>query len=102
MLNPSLSAFAMAHRLLLTLLALLTGLAAQISPAQACASQTANIQVVAPRELAAAKAPRAPAALAQLPEPGLRNTRLHALPRIPAPVAIAVPTVLTGIDRARE
>jgi hypothetical protein len=92
----------MAHRLLLTLLALLTGLAAQISPADACASRVANVQVVAARELVAAKAPRAPVALAQLPEPGLRNTRLHALPRVAAPVVVAVATVLTGIDRARE
>lgn len=92
----------MAHRLLLTLLALLTGLAAQIGPADARVSQVQSMQVVAPREMAAAKAARAPAALARLPEPGLRNTRLHALPRIAAPVPVAVATVLTGIDRARE
>lgn len=98
---------AMAHRLLLTLLALLTGSlslgwAAQLGPAEARATQVASVQVTVVREVAVAKAPRAPAALARLPEPGLRNTRLHALPRIAATVAVAVATVLTGIDRARE
>ncbi|KMS59104.1 hypothetical protein V474_07405 [Novosphingobium barchaimii LL02] len=92
----------MAHRLLLTLLALLTGLAAQIGPADACASRVASVQVAALREVSAIKAPRAPAALAQLPEPGLRNTRLHAPLRMAVPVQVAVATVLTGIDRARE
>ncbi|HUD27773.1 MAG TPA: hypothetical protein VMQ93_02805 [Novosphingobium sp.] len=92
----------MAHRLLLTLLALLTGLAAQIGPVDARASQMQSTQLVAPREMAVAKAPRAPVALARLPEPGLRNTRLHAPARIAAPVPVAVPAVLTGIDRARE
>jgi hypothetical protein len=92
----------MAHRLLLTLLALLTGLAAQIGPADARVSQVASMQVVAPREPAATKAPRAPVALARLPEPGLRNTRLHAPQRIAAPIVVAVATVLTRIDRARE
>ncbi|WP_235037495.1 MULTISPECIES: hypothetical protein [unclassified Novosphingobium] len=86
----------------MTLLALLTGLAAQIGPVDACASRVASVQVATPREVAAIKAPRAPVALAQLPEPGLRNTRLHAPPRIAAPVPVAVATVLTGIDRARE
>jgi hypothetical protein len=92
----------MAHRLLLTLLALLTGLAAQISPAEACASQRASVQLVAPRDLVAAKAPRAPVALAQLPEPGVRNTRRHAPQQVAAFAPVAVATVRTGIDRARE
>lgn len=92
----------MAHRLLLTLLALLTGLAAQIGPADARASQVESMQLVAPREQAVTRAAKAPAALARLPEPGLRNTRLHALPSVAAPVPVAVATVLTGIDRARE
>ncbi|WP_404481611.1 hypothetical protein [Novosphingobium sp. BL-52-GroH] len=93
---------AMVHRLFLTLLALLTGLAAQIGPAEARLSQATSVQVVASRELVAAKAPKAPVALARLPEPGLRNTRLHAPPRIVAPAPVVVATVLTGIDRARE
>ncbi|MFK4874072.1 hypothetical protein [Novosphingobium sp. ZW T3_23] len=92
----------MANRLLLTLLALLTGLAAQIGPAEARASQVASLQVVLTEAAVAAKAPRAPEALAQLPEPGLRNTRRHAPPLAVAPVSRMVPAVLTGIDRARE
>jgi hypothetical protein len=91
----------MAHRLILTLLALLTGLAAHVGPAQACASQTSAVQVLPLHEVAA-KAPRAPAALAQLPEPGLLNTRRHAPLRVARPAPVAVATVLTGIDRARE
>ncbi|MYL97165.1 hypothetical protein GR702_05190 [Novosphingobium sp. FGD1] len=91
----------MAHRLLLTLLALLTGLAAQIGPAEARASHVADMQLVAPHELATTKAPRAPAGLARLPGPGSRTSRLHApLPVARVPVAVA--TVFTGIDRARE
>ncbi|WP_454797012.1 hypothetical protein [Novosphingobium lindaniclasticum] len=92
----------MANRLLLTLLALLTGLAAQIGPADARASQVASLQVVLIEAAVAAKAPRAPVALAQLPEPGLRNTRRHAPPLVAVPESPAVPTVFTGIDRARE
>ncbi|MFT4057801.1 MAG: hypothetical protein QM681_25095 [Novosphingobium sp.] len=93
--------FPMAHRLILTLLALLTGLAAQVSPADACASRVSAVQVLAAHEVAA-KAPRAPVALAQLPEPGLRNTRLHAPLQPVAFAPVVVPTVLTGIDRARQ
>ncbi len=92
----------MANRLLLTLLALLTGLAAQIGPADARGSQVASVQVLDLREGVAAKAPRAPVALAQLPEPGLRNTRIHAPARVAMPVSRPVATVFTGIDRARE
>lgn len=92
----------MANRLILTLLALLTGLAAQISPAEARASQVASVQVAALGEVPPAKAPRAPVALARLPEPGRLNTRRHALARDVAPVSLIVPAVLTGIDRARE
>lgn len=93
----------MANRLILTLLALLTGLAAQIGPAEARASQVASMQVGAVFETASAKAPRAPVALAQLPEPGLRNARRHAPALVGGePLVLATPTVLAGIDRARE
>lgn len=93
----------MANRLILTLLALLTGLAAQIGPAEARASQIACMQVGAATEAASAKAARAPEALARLPEPGLLNARRHA----PAfgsaePLAIVALAVFIGIDRARE
>jgi hypothetical protein len=98
----------MANRLLLTLLALLTGSfslgwAAQIAPAEARASQVASLQVTAAAQSASSKAPRAPVALARLPEPGLLNTRRHALAFIaPAPHEVIAPAVRTGIDRARE
>lgn len=92
----------MVNRLFLTLLALLTGLAAQIGPAEARASQVASMQVAVLGDMPSAKAPRAPVALAQLPEPGRLNARRHALVETATPVACIVPTVLTGIDRARE
>ena len=92
----------MANRLILTLLVLLTGLAAQIGPAEARASQVASMQVSVLGESSAAKAPRAPVALARLPEPGRLNTRRHAFVPVAEPLALAVPAVLTGIDRARE
>lgn len=93
----------MANRLILTLLALLTGLAAQTSPAEARSSQVACMQVGEVVEATSSKAPRAPVALARLPEPGLRNARRHA----PAfgsveTLALAAPAVFIGIDRARE
>lgn len=93
---------AMAHRLFLTLLAVLTGLAAQIGPAEARASQVAAMQVASLVEVSAVKAPRAPEGLAQLPEPGLRNTRRHALALRSLDLSPPVPAVLAGIDRARE
>lgn len=92
----------MANRLILTLLALLTGLAAQIGPAEARVSQVASMQVSVLGEASAAKAPRVPAALARLPEPGRLNTRRHAPAAIAVPVALTTPAVLTGIDRTRE
>lgn len=92
----------MANRLLLTLLALLTGLSAQVGPAEARASQVASMQVAMLGEVAAAKAPRAPVALARLPEPGRLNTRRHAPARIAEPVVLSLAPVLPGIDRARE
>ena len=93
----------MANRLILTLLALLTGLAAQIGPAEARSSQVASVQVGAVIQTASVRAPRAPAALAHLPEPGLRNARRHAPALVVVdPLVLAAPTVLTGIDRARE
>lgn len=92
----------MANRLFLTLLALLTGLAAQIAPAQArvCAQQTAAIAVAAP---AVARVAAAPAALARLPEPGWRHARMVSRDQVGG-VQLALPTatVRIGIDRARE
>jgi len=90
----------MANRLILTLLALLTGLVAQIGPAEARASGTASVAVV--MAVPAAKAPRAPVALARLPEPGLRNARAFAPAVKPLPLLWRAPAVSIGIDRARE
>ena len=92
----------MANRLFLTLLALLTGLAAQIAPAQARvrAEQTAAVAMVAP---AAPRAASVTAELARLPEPGRRHARRvsgDAASIGNAPLRTA--TVLMGIDRAHE
>lgn len=92
----------MANRLFLTLLALLTGLAAQLGPADARTVQVASMEVAVLGDLPATKAPRAPVALARLPEPGRLNTRRHAVGSVVVPAAPAAPAVLTGIDRARE
>ncbi|MFA7604669.1 MAG: hypothetical protein WCY29_16850 [Novosphingobium sp.] len=93
----------MAPRLLLTLLALLTGLAAQLSPAQARiradgASQVGMFAAIARSERVAVVRPSAPAR----PVPVLRRDRscgpvLHA-----GDDAGCVPTVMLGIDRAHE
>ncbi|MCB2059165.1 MAG: hypothetical protein R3E09_08040 [Novosphingobium sp.] len=92
----------MANRLFITLLALLTGLAAQVGPAQArsCAASSAEIGAVAsvmaegrlaiPESLAfATGAPRE-----------RKASEFHAL-ATRSEVRL-VPAVLTGIDRARE
>lgn len=92
----------MVNRLILTLLALLTGLAAQIGPADARASQVASVVMDASATIDSARLPRAPIALARLPEPGLRNARRHAPARLVWVAAPMPATVLTGIDRTRE
>ena len=93
----------MANRLLLTLLALMTGLAAQLSLGEARASQVASMQVAALREVPAANAMRAPAGLAHLPEPRQRGVGMQAYARlVAAPRSPVAPTVLAGIDRAHE
>ncbi len=93
----------MAQRLFLTLLALLTGLAAQIGPAEARSAQVVAAQQVAlAADRAAAKAPRAPVALARLPEPGLLNARRHAPLRLEPAATPRIEAVRTRVDRARE
>jgi len=93
---------AMANRLFLTLLALLTGLAAQIAPAQArvCAEQTAAVAFSAP---VAPRVAAAPADLARLPEPGRRHARLVARDGcgLVAPLWRAA-SVYVQVDRAHE
>ena len=92
----------MATRLLLTLLAVLTGLVAQLSPAQArtCAGVNTEIGEVA----ASSVAQRRTAAVTLASRPSQRQAwyapaALSLDPSQPAPV---VPAVLQGIDRARE
>lgn len=88
-------------RLLLSLLALVSGLAVQGVPAQArlCAAHETEIGVQAPVPMAAhagvrvavsAVVPRVPSAQA-----------LGPVPRLPAAVTAGQPGVLIGIDRAR-
>lgn len=92
----------MANRLFLTLLALLTGLAAQIAPAQArvCGQETSAVAVSAPLSVRAATAP---AALAQLPEAGWRHARLVASQGQPCAILQwRAPSVRIQIDRAHE
>lgn len=92
----------MANRLVLTLLALLTGLVAQIAPSQAraeCAAAATLVIAASP----AIRARAAPVELARLPEPGLRHARIAAGEgqALNAPLWRA-PSVRIGIDRARQ
>jgi hypothetical protein len=92
----------MATRLLLTLLALLTGLAAQLTPAQARirADGAATVSTIA----ASAQGERAVADRLAAP---MRPEARHG-PDLRRPATFAVkeadraPTVMLGIDRARE
>ena len=92
----------MATRLLLTLLAVLTGLAAQLSPAQARACAGVNTEI---GEVAASSvAQRRATAVAIASRPSQRQawyaTAAFSLAfSQPAPV---IPAVLQGVDRARE
>ena len=92
----------MAHRLFLTLLALLTGLAAHVGPADARASQIASAQIMASSDFGTVKPSKICPRLAQLPEPGLRSARNHAAAQwSPAPQNVVL-AVYAGVDRARE
>jgi len=92
----------MAHRLFLALLALLTGLAAQLAPAQArvCSQAVAPVAIAMP---APARVSAAPAELARLPEPGWRHARRVARDAgEPLAPLCQVLAVRIGIDRARQ
>lgn len=88
-------------RLVLTLLALLTGLAAQLSPAQAAVGVGREVEIGTLRDtqevgLLAAR-------IAARVVPIASHARAIEAPRpAPAYAAPAVATVLQGIDRARE
>lgn len=92
----------MATRLLLTLLALLTGLAAQFAPAQARAFRAVDTEI---GSVARAGTPvrGAVAAIARPQVTAQADLRVPtgSLPQN-APLGLWVPTVLQGIDRARQ
>jgi hypothetical protein len=92
----------MATRLLLTLLALMAGLAAQFTPAQARAGVLSDTEIGAVASVAPLKRHVASA----LPARGC--TEIRALGRVErvrplsCPPVLAITTVRQGIDRARE
>ena len=89
-------------RLLLSLLALMSGLAVQAAPAQArlCVAHDTEIGVSAPARVAAHAAVRV-AALAVVQRAPAAQAMGRAL-RLPAAFVVARPGVLIGIDRARQ
>jgi len=92
----------MAKRLLLTLLALLAGLAAQLTPAQARSSAAVDVEIGASTGIVLCARP----SVAGTPLPSSRKWARHASadetqPAIGEPF-VPVATVLPGIDRARE
>jgi len=92
----------MATRLLLTLLALLTGLAAQFAPAQARAFRAVDTEI-GPVARTGTPVRGAVAAIARPQVAVQSDLRLPILARTQdAPLGLSVPTVLQGIDRARQ
>lgn len=92
----------MATRLLLTLLALFTGLAAQMSPAQARirAEGTSAVGTFAAIVRSENAAVARPAVRAPLADPGQREERCTIV--VMRQDADCAPPVMLGIDRARE
>jgi len=89
-------------RLLLSLLALVSGLAVQGGPAQArlCVGHDTEIGAQAPAQVATQVAVRvAPLPMVQH-APSLQT--LSPVQRLPAALVVAHPGVLIGIDRSRE
>ena len=92
----------MANRLFITLLALLTGLAAQVGPAQARACASSAAEIGAMTSVASERRQSAPEALLSLPAtPRSRLADESESLSAPGDCRI-VSAVLTGIDRARE
>jgi len=93
---------AMTSRLLLTLLALLTGLAAQTAPAEARMQSARGAEMSAAAALVGEVCQSIPAGFAQRSS-GLAGERLTIEPRMAVKaVAPTVPAVFTGVDRAHE
>ena len=92
----------MATRLLLTLLALLTGLAAQFAPAQARAFRAVDTEIGSVTRTGSPV--RGTVAVNARPQVSVQaDLRLPTLARTQdAPLGLSVPTVLQGIDRARQ
>lgn len=92
----------MTSRLLLTLLALLTGLAAQAAPAHAASQPVRTAEVNAVLALSHEVRQNMPAGMAAV-QPQLGHLRLAALGNGPAGIpAMITPAVRIGADRARE
>ncbi len=89
------------NRVLLTLIALLTGLVAQVSPAQARLCAGADVEIGASARVGAV---RSEARVANLDLVRAKRQRVPiAITRtVWLPLQVAVATVLVGIDRARE
>jgi hypothetical protein len=92
----------MASRLLLTLLALLTGLAAQVSPARAAEWARAAQVVAAAASPVAARASSVPIELRNVPRLHLLAFGVERAPLHEAGQIVAPAPVLPGIDRAHE
>lgn len=92
----------MANRLFITLLALLTGLAAQIGPAQArgCVASSAEIGAVA--SVMAERRQALPASLVTAASAPRQRVSAEFRGLAAFGDAPSAPVVLTGIDRARE
>lgn len=92
----------MATRLLLTLLALLTGLAAQFAPAQARVCNAVGTEIGAPAGTGFVQVRKAVVTLRALPAQNV-SAQLPPVRTSGPTVCQAQPaTVLPGIDRARE
>lgn len=86
-------------RQLLTLLALISGLAATGTPAQAHVADVQNVRLVAAAELASkCVTPSSGIALAPVPETRERTKSPCPKPR----PTIVLPPVMLGVDRAHE
>jgi hypothetical protein len=92
----------MATRLLLTLLALLTGLSAQLSPAQARVCPSVDTEIGEVTSATIAQHLGAGRVFAGPPSQRVARRDLAAIAFAPTAPAPVLPGVLQGIDRARE
>lgn len=90
------------NRLLLALLALLTGLAAQVSPAQARMSGTSDTEIGTVEGLRSAARSALPAQSIAAPVVRQERREQEASRARPVRVRVYIPSVLFGPDRAIE